>query len=87
MYGGEALDKVRAGLILTRASWEPNTYIFLVPGSTFTVSRAPLLGILPEGTVVTYRSHIDKRFADGTIGVWAPSGDDILADDWVERTL
>ena len=84
MYGGEALDRVREGALMKRESWEPGTYVYLVPGSTFKVQRAPLLGVLPEGTTVSYRSHIDKRFEDGTFGVWAPSNDDILADDWYE---
>lgn len=55
---------------------------YLVQGSTFTVNRAPLLGIYPEGTEINYRPHIDLKTADGSIATWAPSGSDALAEDW-----
>jgi hypothetical protein len=72
-------NKARA----TRAGWNgKGMFVFLVPGSTFTVNREPLLSILGEGTEVNYRPHIDLKAADGTIGVWQPSMSDVLADDW-----
>lgn len=68
-----------------RKEWgENNVFIFLVPGSVFKVNREPLLSILGEGTDVKYRPHIDQRKADGTIGVWFPRSEDLLADDWQE---
>jgi hypothetical protein len=72
-------NKARAA----RAGWNgKGMFVFLVPGSTFTVNREPLLSILGEGTEVNYRPHIDLKAADGTIGVWQPSMSDVLADDW-----
>lgn len=69
-------------LTFRRATWCPHEFILLVSGSTFAVTRVPLLGIFPEGTSITYRPHIDRCFSDGSIGVWSPTQDDILADDW-----
>jgi hypothetical protein len=77
-----ALTEIKAGNRLTRAQWKNASYVFLVPGSTFEVNRPPLLGILPEGTSVTYRSHIDMMGTDGLVGTWGPSSVDIFTDDW-----
>ncbi len=80
----DALTLVRSGRRVARQSWiNDGAFIFLVPGSTFTVNRAPLLGIYPEGTEITYRPHIDVRHADGTVGVFTPKQSDMLSDDWV----
>jgi hypothetical protein len=78
-----ALEAVKKGLKVARSGWNgKGMFIFLVTGSTFTVSRPPLLGIYPEGSVINYRPHIDLKCADGTIGTWAPSNSDALAEDW-----
>lgn len=58
-------------------------FVFLVPGSRFTVNRPPLLGIYPEGTTIDYHAHIDIRAADGVIVPWLASQSDVLAEDWV----
>lgn len=80
----QALDALQRGARVARRGWNgKNMFVFLVPGSEFEVNRAPLLGIFPPGTRITYRPHLDMCAADGTIGVWVPSQTDILADDWV----
>lgn len=91
---GDALELIKHGKNLTRKEWNqvPSpvvrdriglAFVFLVPGSTFRVSRAPLLGIFSEGTEINYRPHIDMRDTSGKVGVWSPTQQDILADDWV----
>jgi Protein of unknown function (DUF2829) len=66
-----------------RKGWNgKGMFIFLVPGSTFTVNREPLLSILGEGKEVKYHGHIDMKTADGMIVPWLASQTDILADDW-----
>lgn len=80
---GYALDLVKEGGRACRAGWNgKGMFIFLVPGSTFEVNRAPLLGIYPAGTKVDYHAHIDMKTADGQIVPWLASQTDILADDW-----
>jgi hypothetical protein len=80
----EALHWMKQGKKMARTGWNgKNMFVYLVQGSTFNVNRAPLLGIFPEGTEVTYRPHLDMKYADGTFGVWLASQSDILADDWV----
>ena len=80
---GEALDALKAGLCVTRKGWNgKDMYLYLVDGSHFLVSRAPLNKLLPEGTKVDYRSHIDMRTADGSMVPWTASQTDVLACDW-----
>jgi len=92
MNFSKALHLIKEGKLLTRTGWngnnlqppaeKPRLYVFLVEGSVFNVSREPLNAIFQAGTEITYRPHIDMRYVDGTVGVWGPVMDDILADDW-----
>lgn len=78
-----ALNYIKINVRMRRLGWNgEGMFVFLVPGSEFAVSRPPLLGIYPEGTVIKYHAHIDMRTADGTIVPWLASQTDILADDW-----
>lgn len=78
-----ALDYIKEGHKVTRSGWNGwGKFIFLVDSSTFQASRPPLMGIFPAGTEISYRPHIDMCAADGTIGVWAPSMSDLMAEDW-----
>lgn len=80
-----ALALLKDGKRVSREGWNgKGMFIFLVPGSTFKVNRAPLLGIYPEGTEINYHAHIDMKTADGQIVPWLCSQTDMLADDWSE---
>jgi hypothetical protein len=81
-----ALAGIKAGGAWGRREWKNARYVFLVDGSKFAVSRAPLNKFFPEGTDVTYRAHIDMCGADGSIGTWSPSMVDLVATDWYEVT-
>lgn len=83
MNFGEAIEAMKEGKLVSRSGWNgKGMFVFLVPGSTFNVNRAPLLGIFPEGTEINYRPHIDMRDAEGKIVPWLASQTDMLADDW-----
>lgn len=78
-----ALAGIKRGEKWARRGWNgKGAFVFLVPGSRFQVSRAPLLDHLPEGSIVTYRPHIDMKAADGAVVPWLASQTDLLADDW-----
>ena len=80
---GWAVKQMQDGARVCRAGWNGNgMFVFLVPGSRFTVNRPPLLGIYPEGTVIDYHAHVDMRTADGQIVPWLCSQSDLLAIDW-----
>lgn len=83
MNFGQALEALKEGKKVSRSGWNgKGMFLFLVSGSTFTVNRAPLLGIYPEGTVIDYCPHVDMRTADGKIVPWLCSQTDMLAEDW-----
>lgn len=79
----KALVHLEEGDLIQREGWNgKGMFLFLVPGSTFMVNRAPLNTIYPEGTVIKYHAHIDMRTATGEIVPWIASQTDILAKDW-----
>ena len=80
---GLAVEALKKGQKLARSGWNgKGMFVFLVNGSTFNVSRAPLLGIFPEGAAINYRPHIDIKGVDGSISTWVPSIGDVMAEDW-----
>jgi len=79
-----ALELLEKGHKVAREGWNgKGVFVFKVPGSTFIVNRAPLLGIYPEGTEITYKPHLDMKYVDGEVGVWLASQSDLFAEDWV----
>lgn len=84
MSFSEALIALEHGNKVARKGWNGRgMFLFLVPGSTFIVNRAPLLGIYPDGREISYRPHIDMKTVDGEIVPWVASQSDLLAKDWV----
>lgn len=80
---GSAIEALKKGFKVARTGWNgKGMFLFLVPGSISKVSRAPLLGIYPEGTEINYCPHIDMKTVDGKIVPWVASQTDVLADDW-----
>lgn len=80
---GQAIAALKTGRRVAREGWNgKGMFLFLVPGSTFKVNRAPLLGIYPEGTEISYCPHIDMKTANGMVVPWLASQTDLLAEDW-----
>lgn len=80
---GKVVKGLKEGYRFRRAGWNgKGMFIFLVPGSVFTVNREPLLSIMGEGTKVQYHAHIDMKTADGYVIPWLASQADILTEDW-----
>lgn len=83
MNFGKAIDALKRGHKVAREGWNgKGMFVYLVEGSQFSVNRAPLNKIYPDGTKITYRPHMDLKTADGSIATWSPSGSDALAEDW-----
>lgn len=84
MSFGHAIEAMKAGQKVCRIGWNgKGMFLFLVPGSTFKVNRAPLLGIYPEGKEIDYCPHVDMKTADNKIVPWLASQTDLLAGDWM----
>lgn len=80
---GWAHAALTLGARVRRRGWNGRSmFIFLVPGSVFTVDRSPMKDAFPLGTRVAYRSHVDICTADGTLVPWLCSQTDFLAEDW-----
>lgn len=83
MNFGKALEALKEGHRVARDGWDgKGMFLFLVSGSNFVVNREPLLSIMGEGTLVTYRPHIDMKDTEGKVVPWLASQTDILAEDW-----
>lgn len=82
MNFGQVLDAMHGGKRARRPHMAHGVFIYLVPGSDFTVSRAPLNVIYPEGTQIKYQPHIDIALGNGMCGVWPMPQSDVLAEDW-----
>lgn len=83
---GWAVKQMELGGRVRRAGWNgKGMYLFLVPGSRFTVQGDRPMGIAcPElvGKEVDYHAHVDMKTAQGTVVPWLCSQTDLLAFDW-----
>lgn len=81
----EALIALKDGKKVARAGWNgKDTWLYLVPGSTFQVSEGrPLAAHLPVGETVDYHAHVDMKTAQGTHVPWLCSQTDLLSEDWI----
>lgn len=79
-----ALNRLKQGVRVARKDWKNIKFIFLVQGSEFKVSRAPLNQFFPDGYDIKYNPHIDVVGTDGSVGVWTPTMYDILSNDWYD---
>ena len=79
-----ALEALKEGKRVTRQGWNgKGMWLFLVPGSTFTVQEGrPLAKYLTVGEQVQYGAHIDMKTASGNVVPWLASQTDMLAEDW-----
>lgn len=86
MNFGEALSALKSGSKVTREGWNgKGMWLFLVPGSTFTVEAfRPLGKAEPDlvGKAVSYRPHIDMKTVNDEIVPWIASQSDLLVEDW-----
>lgn len=85
----EALDLLQDGQRVTRRAWvsrEGFDWLFLVPGSSFTVEAdRPIGRAAPElvGKTVGYQHHIDRHSPDHRVAPWYPAQEDLFATDWL----
>lgn len=79
-----ALHELKQGKKVAREGWNgKGMFVFLVPGSTITVSEGrPLSAHMPVGSEVKYLPHIDMKTVDGAVVPWLASQTDLLAEDW-----
>ena len=87
-FGFDAVLKwLQGGRKVTRRGWNgQGMYIYLVQEREMVVGETDettmLIGVKPEGLPITMAARIDMQYADGKIGIWSPSHEDLLANDW-----
>lgn len=78
----QVFEGLKQGGRYYRPHWDAERVIFLVPGSTFKVNRAPLDQLYQVGQEVSYGPHIGQLTGERTISTWTPSQEDLFAEDW-----
>jgi len=79
---GGAITQLSEKTTIARPNWAKGAYIYLVPGSSFVVNRAPLAELLPAGTEIQYQPHIDYNDGQNNCSPWTPTQGDLLASDY-----
>ncbi len=84
-FGG-ALYALKAGKKVTREGWNgSDMYAILMPGYPEGIAVNEITRVahgLEEGAKLIYRPYFQLFTAQGDIAMWAPSGSDVLAEDW-----
>lgn len=79
---GQATEAAKSGKRVQRKGWNgSNMFAYIVPGGEY----AAQTGIAKEyfGSLVPYRAYWALKTAQNDVAMWAPSGSDSLAEDWV----
>jgi len=82
-----AVAAIKGGKKVARAGWNGrDMYAVIMPGypDGVTVNEVTQKAHnLPEGTVLYYRPYFQLYTAQKDVAMWAPSGSDALAEDWL----
>lgn len=86
MNWNEALEKMKQGAKVKRLNWSGKKFIFYIPTMSYQNDGKkinPLFNILGRNTIVM-SAGVFISTKEGTIGYYATTQCDMLADDWVE---
>ena len=83
---GQALEAAKIGLKISRVGWNGSgMYAIIMPGypDGIKVNEATRKAHnLPENSTLRYRPYFQLYTAQKDVAMWAPSGSDVLAEDW-----
>jgi hypothetical protein len=85
----QALTWIKQGRKATRTGWNgKGMFLYLVRQDICIVDSSneetkSLIGLYAEGTEIEYSDRIDMRYANGKHGVWTPTHEDLLSNDWI----
>jgi len=84
---GEAIEAAKAGSKIARQGWNGSgMYAVIMPGfpegCPANKATATIHGV-EEGSMIKVRPYWSLKTAQNDLAMWAPSGSDSLADDWV----
>lgn len=79
-----ALVHLKHGARVAREGWNgQGVFAYLVPAASYPAQTGAAKAHFGEGAMVRYRAYLALKTAQGDIATWAPSGSDVLAEDWV----
>lgn len=78
-----AINAIKKGHRVARAGWNgKGMFLFLVPERVSRAYDSPLNALAEPGAMITRKSYVAIRAADGTIVPWLASQSDLLERDW-----
>jgi len=84
---GMAIAEAKKGKKIARSGWNgKNMYAVIMPGypEGVEVNEATQKAHdIPQGTKLVYRPYFQLYTAQSDVAMWAPSGSDALAEDWI----
>jgi hypothetical protein len=84
---GHAVEGMKSGLKFARSGWNGNgMYVVVMPGYPDGIEANENTRNshgLSEGAILKFRPYFQLFTAQGDVAMWAPSGSDALAEDWV----
>ena len=84
---GCAVELAKSGAKIARTGWNGSgMYAIIMPGFPDGVPANEDTAIahnVPVGTIISVRPYWSLKTAQGDLAMWAPSGSDSLADDWI----
>lgn len=79
-----ALVHLKHGSRVAREGWNgAGMFAYLVPAASYPAQTGAAKAHFGEGALVPYRAYLALKTAQGDVATWAPSGSDVLAEDWV----
>ena len=83
MSFGQAVEAAKKGLKISRAGWNGlGMFAYIVPANKYPAQTEMIKGVF-ENDMVPYREYWALKTAQNDVAMWAPSGSDSLANDWV----
>lgn len=81
---GQAVEALKLGKKVARSGWNGSgMFAYLVPASSFPALTGVAKQYFGENSMVPYRAYMALKTAQNDVATWAPSGSDVLAEDWV----
>ncbi len=79
---GAAVEAAKTGKKVARKGWNgSNMYAYIVPAASYPAQTE--VAKKEFGDMVPYRAYWALKTAQNDIAMWAPSGSDSLAEDWM----
>lgn len=81
---GMALDALKGGACIAREGWNgKGMFVYMVPANAYPAQTGAAKAHFGENAMVRYNAYMAIKNPNETVSMWAPSGSDALAEDWM----